>query len=207
MRKRNARASRKKAGGKQDRTSPRRKSRALTETTGSRHLAKRPTSTEGGKTVIDPLTGDLPAVTLKDSHEVLLHFERVDPRLAEAWRRDVVVHEGPITLRRIMSPANFGGATHYAYVDRRLLWYLRHDSSNPVGARWEGYLTRISDAPPDTIVVFVGRDILAKKCPPQLDDGTPTKKLDAAPPTSEVSSAVRDEEQEACNGRCIDDAT
>lgn len=212
MKKRTTRASRKKTGGKRDRTPSRHKSRALTEAEGSRadtRLAERPTSTEGAKTAIDPLTGDLPAVTLKNSREVLLHFERVDPRLAEAWRRDVVVHEGPITLRRVMSPANFGGATHYAYVDRRLLWYLRRDPTNPVGARWEGYLARTSDAPPDTLVVFVGRDILAKKCPPQLDDDTQTKKLGEVSPTSGVSSTASDEkheERESCNRRYVDDA-
>jgi len=49
-------------------------------------------------------------------------------------------------------------------------------------------LSRISDAPPDTIVVFVGCNILAKKCPPQLDNDTQTKKLGTATPTSGVSS-------------------
>ena len=83
----------------------------------------------------------------------------------------MVVHEGPITIRRVMHPASFGGATHYAYVDRRLLWYLSHDPSDPIGARWDGYLANRGDAPPGTTVVFVGSDIVAKKCPPQLGKG------------------------------------
>ena len=148
MKKRAVRTNRKKTGRKQDRTSKSRERAAPSRSpvdvrlVAPSHvdvrLAERPTRAEGTKTPIDPLTGDLPAVTLKDFREVLLHFERVDPRLAEAWRRDVVVHEGPITLRRVMAPANFGGATHYAYVDRRLLWYLRPDSADSVGARWDG---------------------------------------------------------------------
>lgn len=180
MKKQTVRTRRKKAGGKQAVPRARRKSRALTGPVSFRtneRSAERPTSNEGAQTNIDPLTGDLPAVTLKDSGAVLLHFERVDPRLAEAWKRDVVVHEGPITLRRVMAPANFGGATHYAYVDRRLLWYLKHDPSTPVGARWEGYLAFASDAPPDTITIFVGPDILVKKCSPQLEEGTQIKEL------------------------------
>jgi hypothetical protein len=125
---------------------------------------------------IDPLTGDLPGVTLRNEAAVIAHFERIDPRLADAWRRDVVVHEGPITLRRIMSSVfggggSFGGATHYAYVDRRLLWYLKHDPSDPLGARWDGYLARLGDAPPGTIAVCVGTDFVAKKCVPQLSEG------------------------------------
>lgn len=83
----------------------------------------------------------------------------------------MVVHEGPITLRRIMHPSSFGGATHYAYVDRRLLWYLSHDPSDPLGARWDGYLASPRDAPPGTIAVFVGSDIVAKKQPPRLGEG------------------------------------
>lgn len=180
MKKQPVRTRRKKASRKQI-ASARKKSRALTGPVSPRadeHPAERPMSSGGSRSCIDSLTGDLPAVTLKDSQEVLHHFERVDPRLAEAWRRDVVVHEGPITLRRVMSPANFGGATHYAYVDRRLLWYLKHDPSTPVGARWEGYVTCASDAPPDTRVVFVGRDILVKKCPSQLGEGAQVKELD-----------------------------
>ena len=178
---------RKKADGKpsrpkkatRKRVTSRPKSRSLTRLDAP--LAKRPTSNardQGSSSPIDPLTGDLPAVTLKDFHEVLRHFERVDPRLAEAWKRDVVVHEGPITLRRVMSPANFGGATHYAYVDRRLLWYLKRDSATSVGARWEGYLACASDAPPDTMTVFVGRDILVRKCSPQLEEGSQLKQLE-----------------------------
>jgi len=131
MKKRTVRTRRKKTESKRGRHALTASARAYVD----KRLAERPTRTEGAKPAIDPLIGDLPAVTLKDSREVLLHFERVDPRLAEAWRRDVIVHEGPITLRRIMSPANFGGATHYAYVDRRLLWYLKHEPANPVGAR------------------------------------------------------------------------
>ena len=180
MKKQPVRTRRKKAGSNQATSLARRKSRALTGPVSSRadeRLAERPTSAGGTRTPIDPLTGDLPAVTLKDFREVLRHFERVDPRLAEAWRRDVVVHDGPITLRRVMSPANFGGATHYAYVDRRLLWYLKHDPSTSVGARWEGYLTCASDAPPDTMTIFVGRDILVKKCSQQLEEGAQVKEL------------------------------
>jgi hypothetical protein len=133
--------------------------------------ANRPAGEGRAKAKIDPLLDDLPAVTLKDEHEVLDHFARVDPRLAEAWKRDVVVHKGPITLRRVLYPASFGGATHYAYVDRRLLWYLSHDPSDPDGARWDGYLASARDAPPGTTVVVVGRDIVVKKRPPQLGEG------------------------------------
>lgn len=121
---------------------------------------------------IDPLTGDLPGVTLKDEEAVLFHFSRVDPRLADAWKRDVTTHKGPITLRRVMYPASFGGATHYAYVDRRLLWYLRHDPTDPLGARWDGYLASPSDAPPGTTVMVVGTDFIAKKIPPQIGEGS-----------------------------------
>jgi hypothetical protein len=180
MKKQPTRTRRKKASSRQAASPARRKSRALTGPVSSREderPVERPMSSGGTRTCIDPLTGDLPAVTLKNFQEVLHHFERVDPRLAEAWRRDVVVHEGPITLRRVMMPSNFGGATHYAYVDRRLLWYLKHDPSTPVGARWEGYLTCASDAPPDTMAVFVGRDILVKKCPSQLGEGGQVKEL------------------------------
>jgi hypothetical protein len=141
---------------------PRRKGRAL---------AQVPRSREEVRANIDPLLGDLPSVTLKNEGEVFFHFRRVDPHLAEAWRRDVVVHEGPITLRRVMSPASFGGATHYAYVDRRLLWYLKHDPTDPLGARWDGYLVSVGDAPPGPIAVVVGRDVVVKKHSPQLEDG------------------------------------
>jgi hypothetical protein len=120
---------------------------------------------------IPALPGDLPSVILHNEQEVFAHFERIDPRLAEAWKRDVVVHEGPITLRRIMHPSSFGGATHYAYVDRRLLWYLSHDPSDPLGARWDGYLASARDAPSGTTAVVVGRNIVAKKRPPQLGEG------------------------------------
>jgi len=149
--------------------------RALTRSPPAREVRPidRPTTSEERvKPPIDPLTGDLPGITLKDARAVLLHFERVDPRLAEAWRRDVVVHEGPITLRRIMYPASFGGATHYAYVDRRLLWYLKHDPSDPIGARWDGYLAHRGDAPPGTVAVAVGLDIVAKKVAPRLGEGS-----------------------------------
>ena len=145
---------------------PRRKSRALAEKPATRAVTR--SCPISNASPIDALIGDLPAITLRDSQEVLSHFERIDPRLAEAWKRDVVVHDGPITLRRVMSPANFGGATHYAYVDRRLLWYLRHDPSNPVGACWEGYLATASDAPAGTIGVPVGRNIVVKRSSPQL---------------------------------------
>lgn len=132
--------------------------------------AERPPNV-GVKPRIPHLPGDLPSVTLKDEHEVFAHFERIDPRLAEAWKRDVVIHEGPITLRRIMYPDSFGGATHYAYVDRRLLWYLRHDPSDQLGAHWDGYLASVRDAPPGTVAAFVGRDIVARKQPPLLGEG------------------------------------
>ena len=132
--------------------------------------AARPTNV-GVEPRIPHLSGDLPSVTLRDEREVYAHFERIDPRLAEAWKRDVVVHEGPITLRRIMYPASFGGSTHYAYVDRRLLWYLTHDPSDPIGARWDGYLASARDAPPGTVATFVGQDIVAKKQPPLLGKG------------------------------------
>lgn len=150
---------------------PRRESQALAPVPPQAReiYAGRPTS-ERPKSSIDPLLNDLPAVTLKNVHEALEHFARVDPRLAEAWKRDVVVHEGPITLRRVMHPASFGGATHYAYVDRRLLWYLSHDPSDPIGARWDGYLASARDAPPGAAVVMVDRDIVVKKRPPQLGE-------------------------------------
>ena len=124
-----------------------------------------------------PLIGDLPSVTLRNADEVFHHFSRIDQRLAEAWRRDVVVHEGPITLRRVMSSVRdgygnaFGGATHYAYVDRRLLWYLTHDPSDPLGARWDGYLASARDAPPGTTAERVGLDVVAKKVLPRLEEG------------------------------------
>ena len=121
---------------------------------------------------IDPLLNDLPSVTLKDETEAFFHFSRIDPRLAEAWKRDVVMHEGPITLRRVMSPTSFGGATHYAYVDRRVLWYLKRDPSDPLGARWDGYLANRSDAPPGTTAVIVGSDIVVRKGLPQLTERT-----------------------------------
>lgn len=111
--------------------------------------------------LIDPLLNDLPSVTLKDTNEAFFHFSRIDPRLADAWRRDVVVHEGPITLRRVLTPIN--GATHYAYVDRRLLWYLKRDPSDPLGARWDGYLAAAHDAPPGTTTVRVGSDLMARR--------------------------------------------
>lgn len=117
------------------------------------------------------LSGGAPAtsVTVKDEAEALFYFARIDECLAEAWKRDVVMHEGPITIHRVIG--TFFDSTHYAYVDRRLIWYLRHDPSDPLGARWEGYLKAVGDAPRGTLVRFVGRDILVKKCPPQLADG------------------------------------
>lgn len=172
--KRGERTSRKKPSSKRDSKVPRRERRELARAPRAREEvrhADRPTSEGRIKAKLDPLLGDLPSVTLKDERAVLFHFERVDPRLAEAWRRDVVVHEGPITLRHVMSSASFGGATHYAYVDRRLLWYLKHDPSDPLGARWDGYLNSAGEAPSGTIAVFVGRNIVAKKCPPQLKEG------------------------------------
>jgi hypothetical protein len=140
----------------------------------SRAIARRGPVQESSRPAssIDPLCGDLPGVTLKDEAEVLRHFSRIDPRLAEAWKRDVAMHEGAITLRRVMYPASFGGATHYAYVDRRLLWYLRHDPTDPLGARWDGYLASPSDAPPGTTVVVVRTDFVAKKIPPQIGEGS-----------------------------------
>jgi len=180
----------KKEGGRRNRASPR-KIRTLTGASSRRAntcLAERPPRGAGSKPTIDSLTGDLPAVTLRSFHEVLFHFERVDPRLAEAWRRDVAVHEGAITLRRVMSPENFGGATHYAYVDRRLLWYLKRDPSDPAGARWEGYLTNASDAPPDTVAVVAGRNITVKKILQSLEDGVQIKALGETASTVEVST-------------------
>ncbi len=134
-----------------------------------RHPVARPVYDGRAKPGIDQLLGDLPGVTLKDEQAVLYHFEQIDPRLAEAWKRDVVVHPGPITLRRVMYPASFGGATHYAYVDRRLLWYLRHDPSDQLGAHWDGYLANRSDAPPGTTAVTIGTDFVVKKR--QLGEG------------------------------------
>ena len=109
------------------------------------------------------------SVTVNDEAEALSYFARIDERLAEAWRRDVVMHEGPITIRLVIG--TFFDSSHYAYVDRRLFWYLRHDPSDPLGAKWEGYLKTASDAPRGTRVVFSGLDILAKKCAPQLTNG------------------------------------
>lgn len=120
----------------------------------------------------DQLLGDLPGIKLENEAEVLFHLQRIDPRLANAWRRDVTVHDGPITLRRVMDPMCFGGATHYAYVDHRLLWYLKSDASDPLGACWDGYLKQPGDAPPGTIAVNVGTNIVVKKITPQLGDGT-----------------------------------
>jgi hypothetical protein len=165
--KRPARTSRKKKA-------PRRKNRALVPAPRAREEnphTERPPHVGTAKPRIASLPGDLPSVTLKDEHEVFAYFNRLDPCLAEAWKRDVVVHEGPITLRRIMHPTSFGGATHYACVDRRLLWYLSHDPADPIGARWDGYLANPRDAPPGTTVVFIGSNIVAKKRPPQLGEG------------------------------------
>jgi len=112
--------------------------------------------------------GDLPSVVVKNAAEAMFYFAQIDDRLAEAWKRDVVMHEGPITIRRTM-PSWFG-STHYAYVDPRLIWYLKREPSDPLGARWEGYLRNAGDAPRGSMVVMVGRDICAKKCGPQLGE-------------------------------------
>lgn len=122
----------------------------------------------------DQLLGDLPGIKLENESEILFHLQRIDPRLADAWRRDVAVHQGPITLRRVMDPASFHGATHYAYVDHRLLWYLKHDGLDPLGAHWVGCLKHHGDAPPGTIAVNVGNDIVVKKCQPTLTEGQPS---------------------------------
>jgi len=114
-----------------------------------------------------PLADD---VTVKDEAEAIFYFGNIDARLAKAWKRDVVMHEGPITIRRFLAPSHFD-STHYAYVDRRLLWYLKHDPSDPLGTKWEGYLRSAGDVPRGAIAVFVGLDVVAKKCPPQLADG------------------------------------
>lgn len=107
-------------------------------------------------------------VVVKNEAEALFYFAQIDSRLAEAWKRDVVMHEGPITIRFTL-PSWFD-STHYAYVDPRLIWYLKHDPSDPLGARWEGYLREASDAPRGSMVVMVGRDIRAKKCGPQIEE-------------------------------------
>lgn len=111
------------------------------------------------------------SVTVKDEAEALFYFARIDERLADAWKRDVVMPNGPITIRRVVG--TFFDSTHYAHVDRRLIWYLKHDRRDPLGARWEGYLKTASDAPQGTIVIFAGRDVLAKKSPPQIAGGEP----------------------------------
>jgi len=156
-------------------TSPR-KPRALARKTprAAEDLPQSPTPPSWAKEDRRTLAGDLPSVTVKDEAEACFYFGRIDERLAEAWKRDVVMHEGPITIRRVL--ASRFGSTHYAYVDRRLLWYLRHDPSDPLGAKWEGYLRSAGDAPRGAIVAFVGLDIVAKKCPPQIAeraDGAP----------------------------------
>ncbi len=134
-----------------------------------RRTASRPPPSPWVHDDLKPLPGDLPSVTVKDEAEALFYFARLDERLAEAWKRDVVMHEGPITIRRSL-PSSFG-TTHYAYVDRRLLWYLKRDPSDPLGARWEGYLKTAGDAPRGAIAVFVGLDIMAKKTPPAIESG------------------------------------
>ena len=108
-------------------------------------------------------------VVVKDEDEAIFYFARIDDRLAEAWKRDVVVHKGPITIHIVVG--SFFNATHYAYVDHRLFWYLRRDPSDPLGAKWEGYLKNPGDAPKGAIAVFVGSDIMAKKSHPQLTGG------------------------------------
>jgi hypothetical protein len=109
------------------------------------------------------------SVTVKDEVEALRYFALIDDRLADAWKRDVVMHEGPITIHRVTG--YFFDATHYAYVDRRLFWYLKRDSSDPLGAKWEGFLKVAGDAPQGTTVSYVGRDIMVKKCSPHLTEG------------------------------------
>lgn len=112
------------------------------------------------------LPGDLPSVTVKDEAEAVFYFQRIDVRLAEAWKRDVVMHEGPITIRRCF--ASRFESTHYAYVDQRLFWYLKRDPADPLGARWDGYLKNAHDVPRGAVVVVVGRDLIAKKCTSEL---------------------------------------
>ena len=112
------------------------------------------------------LPGDLPSVTVKNAAEAMFYFQRIDDRLAEAWKRDVVMHEGPVTIRRCF--ASRFESTHYAYVDQRLFWYLKRDASDPLGARWDGYLKDARDVPPGAIAVPVGKDLIAKKVPPEL---------------------------------------
>lgn len=109
------------------------------------------------------------SVTVNNEAEALFYFARIDERLADAWRRDVVVPDGPITIHRVIG--TFFDSTHYAYVDRRLIWYLKHDPSDPLGAKWEGYLKTAGDAPRGTVAIFVGLDIMAKKSPPQITGG------------------------------------
>lgn len=117
------------------------------------------------------LPGDLPSVTVKNEAEALFYFQRIDERLAEAWKRDVVMHEGPITIRRCF--ASRFESTHYAYVDQRLFWYLKHDPSDPLGARWDGYLKHAADVPRGAVAVAVGKDLIAKKVPPELVEHSP----------------------------------
>ena len=81
-------------------------------------------------------------------------------------KRDVVMHQGPITIRRCF--ASRFESTHYAYVDQRLFWYLKHDPADPLGARWDGYLKNAHDVPRGAVAVVVGKDLIAKKCPPEL---------------------------------------
>lgn len=109
------------------------------------------------------------SVTVSNEAEALFYFARIDERLADAWKRDVVVPKGPITIHRVIG--TFFDSTHYAYVDRTLIWYLKHDPSDPLGAKWEGYLKTAGDAPRGTVAVFVGLDIMAKKSPPQITSG------------------------------------
>lgn len=157
---------------KQPKIKKRKKSRALVPLQPQRDSKTLPSNSPWATNDRDQLLGDLPGIKLQNEAEVLFHLQRIDPRLADAWRRDVTVHEGPITLRRVMDPVCFGGATHYAYVDHRLLWYLKHDSSDPLGACWDGYLKSVHDAPQGTIAVAVGSNIVVKKCLPQLKEGS-----------------------------------
>jgi hypothetical protein len=140
----------------------------LQRTDETRHHVPPPPWTQSD---LKPRRGGDPAtsVTVKDEAEALFYFARIDERLAEAWQRDVVMHAGPITIHRVIGV--FFDSTHYAYVDRRLIWYLRHDPSDPLGVRWEGYLKTAGDAPRGALVHFVGRDIMAKKSPPQITEG------------------------------------
>ena len=138
----------------------------------SRALVPEPRRFDGERRFQSRLPGREAAssVTVKNEAEALFYFERIDQRLADAWKRDVVMPEGPITIHRVVG--TFFDSTHYAYVNQRLIWYLKHDASDPLGAKWEGYLKSADDAPRGTTVSFVGSDIVAKKSLPQLAEGS-----------------------------------